>query len=188
MNRSGLFFLIFAILIAVTITWLNSTWLSYKGFVLSTKDRQVDYYLSDFTLLNTYPDGQMRYFLKGTHLVHQQSTNASQIFRPVIQARDEDNGMFTISAKKAQQDMKDGPILLLGVVDIDKQSGKIAENFKMFTSDLTYNPVKKELSSNEKITLTSEFGNVQGVGFSTSLDEQELRIHKNVQATLIPAK
>lgn len=188
MNRSGFFFLVFAILIALTITWLNSTWLSYKGFVISSKDRQVDYYLSDFTLLNTFPNGKMRYLLKGTHLIHQQSTGASQIFSPVIQARDTDNGKISITAKKARQDKKNGPIVLPGEVNIEKRSSKPVENFKLFTSDLTYNPVKKELSSTAKVALKSEFGNMQGVGFSTNLDEQELRIHKNVQAILIPEK
>ena len=188
MNRSGFFFLVFAILIALTITWLNSTWLSYKGFVISSKDRQVDYYLSDFTLLNTFPNGKMRYLLKGTHLIHQQSTGASQIFSPFIQARDNDNGKISITAKKARQDKKNGPIVLPGEVNIEKRSSKPVENFKLFTSDLTYNPVKKELSSTAKVALKSEFGNMQGVGFSTNLDEQELRIHKNVQAILIPEK
>jgi LPS export ABC transporter protein LptC len=188
MNRSGFFFLVFTILITLTITWLNSTWLSYKGFVLSSKDRLVDYYLSDFTLLNTYPDGKMRYLLKGTHLIHQQSTSASQIFSPIIQARDYDNGVISVSAKKALQDKKNGPIVLPGEVNIEKRSSKPIENFKLLTNDLTYNPVKKELSSNAKVALKSEFGNMQGVGFNTNLDEQELRIHNNVQAILIPEK
>ena len=188
MNRSGFFFLIFAILVALTVTWLNSNWLSYKGFVFSSKDRQIDYYLSDFTLLNTYPDGQMRYLLKGTHIIHQQSSIASQIFSPILQAQDKDNGVISITANKAQQDKKNGPIVFPGDVNIETRSSKPVENFKLLTSDLTYNPLKKELSSNAKVVLTSEAGNMQGVGFSTNLDEQELRIHKNVQAILIPAK
>ena len=188
MNRSGLLFLMFAIVIALVFTWLNSTWLSYKGFVFSKDEKQVDYYLSDFTILNTYPDGQMLYFLTGQHLVHQQSTGGSRIFNPVIQARDIDEAIITLTAKKAQQSVKDGPILLLDKVDMVKESTKPRESFKLLTNDLTYNPIRKELSSIAKLELSSENGNLQGVGFNTKLDEKELRIHKNVQAEFIPAK
>jgi LPS export ABC transporter protein LptC len=188
MNRSGLFFLVFTSILALGFTWLNSTWLSYKDFNFSQKDKIVDYYLSNFTLLNTYPDGQMRYLVKGQHLIHQQSSGSSQIFNPVIQARDSDNGIISITAKHAQQNKKNGPILLNDTVDIVKKSNKPKTDFKLLTSNLTYNPVKKELSSEDEITLTSDLGSIKGVGFNTNLNEEELRIYKNVQAVLIPAK
>ena len=188
MNRSGLFFLIFAIAIALTFTWLNSTWLSYKGLEFSQKDKLVDYYLSDFTLLNTFPDGQMRYLVTGQHLVHQQSTGASRIFSPVLKAQDSDNGIITLTAKTAQQVKRNGSIMLLGKVNVDKKGNTLSENFELLTSDLTYNPIKKELSSDAELVLTSVNGNLQGVGFDTQLDDQELRIHKNVQAEFTPAK
>ncbi|MEH6455835.1 MAG: LPS export ABC transporter periplasmic protein LptC [Cocleimonas sp.] len=188
MNRSGFFFLIFAVIVAIAITWFNSTWLSYKGFTLDQKEKQIDYYLSDFSILNTYPDGSMRYVLKGQHLVHQQSTSASKIIKPTIEARDVDNSLILITANEAQQDKKNGPILLEGKVDVIKNSEDKNENFKLLTTDLTYNPNDREIYTDAELSFSSASGDLKGVGFSTKLDEHELRILKNVQAKFIPAK
>ncbi|MGK0272669.1 MAG: LPS export ABC transporter protein LptC [Cocleimonas sp.] len=188
MNRSGFFFLVFSIVIAITFTWLNSSWLSYKGFVFDRQEKQIDYYLSDFSILNTYPDGSMRYLIKGQHLVHQQSTRASKIIKPTIEARDVDNSIITITANEAQQVKKNGPILLEGKVDVIKNSDNKDENFKLLTTDLSYNPNSREISTDAELFFTSSSGDLKGTGFSTKLDEQELRILKNVQAKFTPAK
>lgn len=189
MNRSGSFFLIVAITAAISFTWLNSSWVTYKDFIFDQKDRQIDYYLSDFSILNTYPDGNMRYILKGRHLIHQQSSSASKIISPTIEAQDIDDSLIVISADNAIQSKKNGPILLDGEVIVTKSSTQLIENFNLLTSDLSYNPLSKELSSDADLILTSPVsGELKGMGFSTKLDEQELRIHNNVQAVFIPAK
>ena len=41
MNRSGFFFLTFAIIAAISITWLNSSWVTYKEFVFEQQDKQI---------------------------------------------------------------------------------------------------------------------------------------------------
>jgi len=188
MNRSGFFFLLFAIIVAVGFTWLNSTWLSYQAFSFDRQEKQIDYYLTDFSVLNTYPDGSMKYSIKGQHLIHQQSTSASTIIKPKIEARDVDNSIISITANEAQQDKKNGPILLEGEVDVIKNSEDKNENFKLFTTDLSYNPSSREISTDAELFFTSSSGELKAKGFSTKLHEQELRIHKNVQAKFIPAK
>lgn len=188
MNRSGLLFLFIASVIALAFTWLNSTWLSYKGLSISNNEKLIDYYLSDFTVLNTYPNGNMHYLIKGEHLVHQQSTGSSKIFSPVLQAKDIDGEVITLRAKTAEQSNKNGPINLNGEVAAIKDSQEVTESFELLTRNLTYNPLLRELSSDEEITLTSVNGVLKGIGFNTKLDEEELRIHKNVQAIFIPTK
>jgi len=187
MNKGGLLLLIISVLIAIAITWLNSTWLTYKGFQFTQKIKKIDYYLSDFTLLNTLPDGQMRYFVTAEHLVHQQSTNESEIFKPLLQASDSDGSMIILKSEKAEQDKK-GVIQLVGAVNVTKNGPRIKENFELITHDLIYNPKQKTLSSEAKVIFTSYQGQLQGVGFSSKLDEQELRIHSNVRAEFNPAK
>jgi len=188
MNRNGFFFLIFAIVVALMFTWLNSTWLSFKGFNFTKKEKKVDYYLSDFTLLNTYPDGSMRYNLKGQYLIHQQSSGASTIFNPNITARDRDENFVRLTAKLATQNRKNGPIYLTDTVKVEKTGNIEAQNFQIVTKDITYNPLEKLISSEAKLEFLSNSGNFSGVGFSTTLDNKELRIHKNAQAVFKPAK
>jgi LPS export ABC transporter protein LptC len=187
MNRGGIFLLVFSIATLIIATWLNSTWLNYKGFQPTQKDKRIDYYLSDFTLLNTQADGQMRYFVTAKHLIHQQSTGASQIFKPLLQARDSDGTIITLKSDKAEQD-KNGTMQLLGAVSVVKKGKQEEENFELLTQNLVYTPNEKTLSSKAKVQLNTHQGQLSGVGFSSKLDEQELRIHSNVQIQFNPAK
>ncbi len=188
MNKNGFFFLLFAIAIAIIFTWLNSTWLSFKGFTFTQKDKAVDYYLSDFTLLNTYPDGSMRYNLKGQYLTHQQSSGASKIFKPNIKARDHDENFVILTSNLATQTQKNGPIDLSDTVKVVKTGEVTRENFQIITKDITYNPREKLITSDAELEFLSESGSFTGQGFSTHLDNEELRIHKNANAVFIPAK
>jgi LPS export ABC transporter protein LptC len=166
---------------------LNSTWLTYNNFQLTKKDKKIDYYLSDFTLLNTQADGQMRYFVTAQHLIHQQSTDSSEIFKPLLQARDSDGTMISLKSDKAEQD-ESGVLKLVGDVKVVKKSDKVAENFDLSTRDLVYNPKQKTLSSESEVQLNTFQGQLKGIGFSSKLDGQELRIHSNVQIQFNPAK
>ena len=186
MSRSSLTVLVIAIL-AIVVTWLNSSWHSYKEILLPQNEKVIDYYLTDFTLLNTTPDGSMRYFLKGQNLTHQQSTNASEIFHPNIQASDNDGAKISLNAESAIQENKDGPITLMGDVILNSSNTDIANNFNLKTSNLVYDSLKKELSSKTKVILSTNSGKIEGTGFNSKLDEQSLRIHSNVHIEFLPA-
>lgn len=188
MNRSGLLLLIGAIVIAVLTTWFNSHWINFKDFNFTQKEKKIDFYLSDFTLLNVQADGKMRYLVKGKHLIHQQSSKASELFNPVLKARSSNGEITTLKALKAKQERNDGPIYLQGKVTVVKNTNKPSESIQLNTSDLIYNPIEKTLKSEKEVAVISDFGNLQGVGFTSNLDEQEIRILSNVQAELIPAK
>ncbi len=187
MNRGGLLLLILSAVIALGVTWLNSTWLSYKDFQFTQKVKQIDYYLSDFTLLNTQSNGEMRYLITAQHLIHQQSTGTSEIFKPLLQARDSDGTIITLTSDKAEQDKK-GIIQLTGDVNVTKKGLKPEESFEIITRDLIYNPKEKALSSKTKVRFTTSQVTLIGTGFSSNLDEQELRIHSNVRSQFNPAK
>lgn len=188
MNRNSFFFLIFTIFIATIFTWLNSTWLSYKGFSFTQKEKKVDYYLSDFTLLNTYPDGSMRYHIKGQYLIHQQSSGASEIFKPIIQARDFDENIINLTANNAIQRNKNGLIELKESVKLIKTGIDTEHDFTIETKNILYSPTNREISSDEELEFSSKLGKFNGTGFNTKLDQQEIRIHNNVQAVFTPAK
>jgi len=187
MNRDGLFLLLVSIAILIIVTWLNSTWLSYSGFQLTQKDKKIDYYLSDFTLLNTQANGEMRYFITAKNLIHQQSTASSEIYQPLLQARDSDGTFLTLKSNKAEQ-IDGGDIRLLGEVSIIKKTTSENEFFELTTRDLVYNPMEKTLSSKAEVQLKTPQGKLKGIGFSSKLDEQELRIHSNVQIQFDPPK
>jgi len=188
MNKGGLTFLIVAIVVALGFTWLNSSWKSYKDIILPQTAKKIDYYLSDFTLLNTQADGSMRYLLKAQNLTHQQSSGHSEIFNPQITAIDSDGGVISLHAESAIQTDKDAVIKLTGKVDLNKTGGEKRTAFQLESNDLIFDPLKKELSSTAKVILKTDFGKIEGIGFNSKLNEQALRIHSNVHIEFQPAQ
>jgi len=187
MNKGGLTFLIIAIVVALGFTWLNFSWKSYKDIILPQNAKKIDYYLSDFTLLNTQADGSMRYLLKAQNLTHQQSSGHSEIFNPQITAIDSDGGVISLHAESAIQTDKNAVIKLTGKVNLKKVGGEEREAFQLMSRDLVFDPLKKELSSTSKVILKTDFGKLEGTGFSSKLNEQALRIHSNVHIEFQPA-
>lgn len=188
MNKGGLTFLIIAIMLALSFTWLNTRWKTYKDIILPQNAKKIDYYLTDFTLLNTQADGSMRYLLKAQNLTHQQSTGHSEVFSPEITAIDSDGGVIALQAESAIQTDKEAVITLTGNVELKKESENSRKEFTLKSSDLVYDPLKKELSSTSKVILKTDFGQLEGTGFNTQLNEQTLRIHSNVHIEFQPAK
>lgn len=186
MNRNGSIMLIIAIFIAIITLWINTNWLSHSNFQFIKKDKKIDFYLSDFTLLNTQPNGEMRYLIEGKHLIHQVSKKATVLFAPLLKAQSDKGEITSIKAKKAEQKEKDGPILLEGEVFVEKQNINTPQSTKFKTQDLVYNPNTKTISTDSKVTFLSKFGNFKGVGLTSKLDEQEIRIHSNVQSEFSP--
>ena len=104
MNKGGFLLLILSAVIAILITWLNSTWLNYKDFQITKKVKEIDYYLSDFTLLHTKANGEMSHFLTAQHLIHLQVTDTSEIFKPQLQTFDSDGKLIHLKSNEAVQD------------------------------------------------------------------------------------
>jgi LPS export ABC transporter protein LptC len=201
MNYKGILLLVFSIIIAIAVTWLNNFWLSYQEFVSAGKERQIDYYLSDFSLLNTAANGDMKYYMQGQHLVHKNSTGGSEIFHPIIQATDYDGQTLFIHAEKAQQKKSQGIIELAGSVFIKKTTSRNkttinglpldkpdnkATDFSLKTANLSFDPLKQEIFTDATITLISKDGLLTGTGLRGQLDQQELRILSNVHAKFDP--
>lgn len=187
MSRSSITVLGIAVL-ALAFTWLNSSWHSYKEILLPQNEKIIDYYLTDFTLLNTDSNGSMRYFLKGQNLTHQQSSSSSEIFHPNIQASDNDGSTISLNAESANQKNKNGAITLRGSVILNSKNEDSSRNFNLETSDLVYEPLKNELSSTSKVILETSSGSIEGIGFNSKLNEQALRIHSNVHIEYKPAQ
>ena len=192
MNYKSLFFLIFSIAMATVMTWINSSWLSYQGLVTKNNEKQVDYYLSDFTLLKTSATGEMRYFLKGQHLVHKNATGGSKIFQPIIQAQDSDGKNIFIQANRATQKKSLGQIELSGKVLLKKtdtpttaKTDPSDTGFTLKTNQLSFNPLERILFTNAPLTLTTKNTLLTGSGLYSKLDEQEIEI-KNVHTTFNP--
>ncbi len=188
MRSIGILAFIVSILFAGVVTWLNLSWKTIKQFTNETSQSRIDYYLSNFTLINTDQAGNISYQLSAEHLIHKQASGASEIYRPKIKKQSVNGDLLTINAEKAIQTSKDGNIDLTGEVKVKQSSTNEVLGFTLLTQDLTYNPVEQKISSPAKSDFISAQGSMTGVGFETKLDEQELRILSNVQAEFQPSQ
>jgi lipopolysaccharide export system protein LptC len=188
MRSIGIIAFVVSILLAGVVTWLNLSWKTIKQFTNEASQSRIDYYLSDFTLINTDKSGNISYQLAADHLIHKQASGASEIYRPHIKRKSVNGDLLKIDAEKALQASKDGNIDLTGEVSVKQSSANEALDFTLLTQDLTYNPKEQKISSPAKSDFISAQGSMTGVGFETKLDEQELRILSNVQAEFQPSQ
>ena len=182
MRNLGRLLFVLSLIVAGVVTWLNLSWKSIEQLTNSPSESRIDYYLSDFTLMKTNASGNIDYRLNGRHLTHKQASGASEIYQPHIQMRSDNGDIMTVDSEKALQQAKDGSITLNGDVLVKKLASETSPEFTLTTKDLTYNPAKQLIATDAEIELISATGTLNGTGFETSLDEQELRILSNVQA------
>ncbi len=188
MRNIGIIAFVLSILFAATVTWLNLSWKTIKQFTNETSQSRIDYYLSDFKLIDTDKAGKITYQLSGDHLIHKQASGISEIYRPHIKNKASDGKLLTIDSEKAVQYGKSGNITLTGKVQFQQTETSNAPGFRLLTQNLTYNPVEQKISSEAKSDFITEQGTLSGVGFETRLDDQELRILSNVQTEFKPAQ
>ena len=188
MKTFGRLFFIFAIVLASAMTWLNLSWKSIEQLTNTPSVSRIDYYLNDFTLMQTDGDGNVRYHTSGQHLTYNQASGASEIYIPLIEARSKDGELITIRSQKAIQEGKSGNMSLTGDIEVHKPLFNDSPEFTLTTQSMTYNPATQAISSTDDIELISVQGYLRGTGFETNLDEQELRILSNAQAEFKPAQ
>lgn len=188
MRSIGIIAFVLSVLFAGMVTWLNLSWKTIKQFTNETSKSRIDYYLSDFTLINTDAAGNASYQLTGDHLIHKQASGDSVIYRPFIQKKSGDKQQLTIRSEKAIQTGKDGNITLTGEVKVQQVETEDSPSFTLLTTNLTYNPVEQKISSQAKSDFISAQGTMSGIGFETKLNDQELRILSNVQAEFKPSQ
>jgi len=179
-----LFFIVLAV--AAVGTWVNLSWKELSEFTNTPSESRIDYYLNDFTLTNIGASGQVRYRLSGQHLIHKQASGGSEVYQPNIEVSSAQGETVTLNAENALQQSKDGNIALTGAIRVHKPEFNGSPEFTLTTRNLTYDPLRQHISSDAEIDLVTAQGTIHGTGFETSLNEQELRIHSNVQADYQP--
>ncbi len=185
MQKNNHIWLILAILLALTVTWIHNLWQSQQQFIAKIDKTRVDYYLSDFSLLITDNEGQMRYSLQANHFVHHVESKQSDIYFPMIQAKQNDENIM-IESEKATQ-LSNGDIELTGEVSIKKPESAQREGYTLITENLRYAPSMQTIETQNDFTFATTGGTLmRGTGVTEELNNQVLRIKSNVHAEFQP--
>lgn len=90
------------------------------------------------------------------------------------------NGIpYTLKAKEGRFSESKGEIEAIGQVTVESKDG-----YTVSTESLMYAVNKKEISSGEKVSITSEAMDLSGEGLLVKVDEGKLFLSKNVKAVI----
>ncbi|MBU0654960.1 MAG: LPS export ABC transporter periplasmic protein LptC [Gammaproteobacteria bacterium] len=175
--------LIVALLLILLITRLED----YLGQVnigsLSMDKDQIDYYLSDFSVMAITDDGSVKYELAGRHLSHWQTQKQSLIITPRIKgAGSTPDEQTRLSADEARIDQTTQLAELTGNVRILKPEPGNQGELDLSTDHLNYNMQSHEISTDAVVSITSPSGTMQSTGLTGKLDEDLLRFDSNVRS------
>lgn len=182
---NGLILLIIACVIALAGTWLNKLWQEQQQFTVKLDRSQIDYYLSDFSLISTDTNGQPQFILSGDHFIHRREKKESEIYQPAIVINSEGETL-SIKAEEAlhsaNQDLE-----LIGQVSISKPESENLAGYAMHTSNLKYSPSMDRISTEQPLSLTStDKAEMSGTGLLYDLKNQAIQIQDKVHAEYLP--
>ncbi|CAA6813888.1 MAG: Unknown protein [uncultured Thiotrichaceae bacterium] len=182
---NGLIFLILACIIAIAGTWLNRLWQEQQQFTEKLDRSQIDYYLSDFSLISTDTNGQAQFILSGDHFIHRREKKESEIYNPAIIIHSEGESL-SIHAEEARhfanEDME-----LMGSVSISKPESENLAGYELRTSNLKYSPSMDRLSTEQALSLNStDNAEISGIGLIHDLKNEVIQIQDKVHAEYLP--
>lgn len=183
---NGLILLIIACVIAIAGTWLNKLWQEQQQFTEKIDRSQIDYYLSDFSLVSTDTSGQPQFILSGDHFIHRREKKESEIYSPAVVIHYE-NETLSIHAEEARHYANED-VELIGKVSISKPVSEKMAGYEINTSDLHYSPSLDRISTEQPLSLRStDNAEIKGVGLLHDLKNEVLQIKDKVHAEYLPS-
>lgn len=186
MRYSGIIFLVLAILLAGSATWLHNLWRENEIITEELDTSRIDYYLSDFSLYVTDSEGKNQFNLSGEHFVHHRKTETSDIYKPIIIVNHK-NDTLSVVANKAQRG-RSGDIELQGEVTLKKPESDELMGFDLQTADIVYSPSRQLIETTKDVVIKTTDGHIiEATGISEDLTTETIRLESDVHAEYTPA-
>lgn len=138
--------------------------------------------MKDFTATLMGPEGQPRYRLTGTRMVHYPDNDALKIAAPHIVFYRQASPRWVVVAERALTTSTGEEIYLLGEVII-RQLGVDPKTttMKIVTQDVRVEPETKFAETRQPVTLLNRFGKTDAVGARAYLQEGRIELLSQVQ-------
>lgn len=151
---------------------------------LTVNKEQIDYYLSDFSIMAIASDGKVSYELSGRHLSHWPDKKQSQIIAPVLLGKGEAGKRIRANATEGWFDQASQLAKLAGDVEVIKPptTTTVQDGFTLRTDYLTYDARNDEISTDAKVSITGSSGTMQSTGLTARLNQDLLRFDSNVRS------
>lgn len=143
--------------------------------------------MKDFTSTLMGPEGQPRYRLTGTHMVHYPDNDALKIAAPHIVFYRQANPRWDVVAERALTTSTGEEVYLLGEVVIRRFGADPKTTaMKILTQDVRVEPEAKFAETDQPVTLLNRFGETHAVGARAYLQEECIELLSQVRGNYGP--
>lgn len=151
-------------------------------------NRQIaDYFMEDFTTTLINREGQPRYRLMGTHMVHYPDNDTLKITAPHAVFYHQTVPRWDVVAEKALTDSTGEEIYLLGKVIIHQFGvNPKAVSMKIVTRNARVKPKAKFAETSQPVTILNSFGETHAVGARVYLREERIELLSQVRGVYEP--
>jgi LPS export ABC transporter protein LptC len=150
---------------------------------VATEKDQVDYYLLNFSIMQTGADGKVTSELAGRHLSHWKEEKQSTVIAPIIFNGTDPTERTKTTADEAQVDQAKQQAKLINNVHIHQPAKGSRSESDLYTDHLNYDMTNHLVSTDAKVLITSPPNNtMQSTGLTGKLDEDLLRFNANVHS------
>ncbi|HPE61206.1 MAG TPA: LPS export ABC transporter periplasmic protein LptC [Thiolinea sp.] len=157
---------------------------------VSTRQDEIDYYMTNFSFSAINAAGETSMNLRGQYQAHWRERKTSFIIEPRLDSHryqtDAPEDTVSLSASEAVLDHRDNIAALQGEVHLLART-RGETRLDLTTTELQYDINNNIISTTEAVLLKSPGFVLQGTGLTAKLDQESLRINNNVRSTYIPA-
>lgn len=159
--------------------------------VTSTKtasQNQPDYFVEDFTVTATRPDGEVEYRLSAKSMQHYPKAAIWRFTAPHMLYFPGKGEPWRMDAKKGKAWSDGDDILLQGPVAIRRAGGPVNRPMNADTFDLHLKPNENYAFTDKRTVLYSGGMRLAGVGARAYMDQQKLELLSQVKGRYVPEK
>jgi lipopolysaccharide export system protein LptC len=168
------------------VTW----WYQYQGestrIFAPELSSEPDYYLDNFSLVQTDETGILRYRLRAERMSHLELDGTSEFEAPVFVFHRPPSPEWEISSERAWASPNAEEVHLLGGVTLHRAATTATEAIHILTSNVRLWPETQTALTDESVIATSGQHWIRGIGMSANMAEGNLDLLSHVRAHYVP--
>jgi len=149
-----------------------------------------DYFVENFNFVKMLPNGQCKYRIVGTELIHYPFDDHADVSLPVLTNLDPDQLPLTIRSERATIKNRAGKtedeVHLYDKVIFNRPKTIKAEHLQLKTDYLLAYPDRHTAETNFPVEIRTSSTVTSGVGMRANNATQEIQILKNVYSVILP--
>ncbi|HAQ50524.1 MAG TPA: LPS export ABC transporter periplasmic protein LptC [Gammaproteobacteria bacterium] len=167
-----------AVLVLLTLFWLNWPHLSYANPVSEQQLTDSDYSITDFTMILMDKLGQPQQIISGHQIIYYLEHDITHISLPIAEFISPDQQNWIITAEKGQTDNQGTRILLEQNVVIRNKDNS---GTTLYTTSLILDTEKKIAYTDAPVTQVSPYGETHATGLHATLIDRTINLHSKVK-------